>query len=288
MSDVNGDGASPEILERAKLYGWKEDYQGDNPIDAETFVRRAEERLDIAKGTIRTVEKTNAVLMKSNKDLADKLERMEITFKQFVEGSRKAEERAYQRAKAELEQQLDQAVEDGDKDTHRKVLDELKDLDSQIAARPAVTGVDKPSGAGQVDQSEWSQEVFDGWLEENGWHDEEPDMAIYAESVDRALARGRTTRNQSQADRLAAITKLVEKKFPAYFGHDQGGQDNGEKEVRSGRRSSVEGSGSVSAGRTGGGKKTYADLPPDAKQVCDELVSDGILKREDYVNTYQW
>lgn len=279
----NGNGVSPEILAKAKLYGWKEDYRGDNPISAEEFVKRADDRLDIAKGTLRTVEKTNTALSAQNRELSEKLGRMEISFKQFVEMSRKAEDRAYAKAKAELEAKLDDAVEAGDKEVHRQVLGEIRELDKTIAEHPALTGTEKPAQTSGPEGWQTSAEVQAEWEEENSWFGEDVEMAIYAESVDRVFAKSKSGRqHKSQRERLDAVTEAVKKKFPEHFGIKPAAAEPAGVV----RRSAVEGGGMAPA--SGGGKKSYADLPADAKRMCDELVKDGILKREDYVNTYQW
>jgi hypothetical protein len=37
------------------------------------------------------------------------------------------------------------------------------------------------------------------------------------------------------------------------------------------------------------GAKTFADLPPNAKAMCDKWVKQGLIKtREDYVKAYDW
>ena len=84
-------------------------------------------------------------------------------------------------------------------------------------------------------------------------------------------------------ERLDAITDAVKKKFPEYFG---------EKKVESTtdtrKRSSAVEEGGGEGPPASGGKKTYADLPKEAKAVCDELVAEGILTKDDYVKNFQW
>ena len=35
-------------------------------------------------------------------------------------------------------------------------------------------------------------------------------------------------------------------------------------------------------------KRTYADLPADAKKACDQFVKDKIMTREQYLEIYEW
>lgn len=286
----------PNIIAQAKLFGWKESYDGANKLSPEDYVKRAYERLDIAKGTIKTIERTNADLKAQNEQLAGKLENFTNYFKDFVKMSTAKQQQEYERGKREIEARMEQAVEDSDTGAFKKAKADLDMLEAQIKEHPALTGkeVEEVRTLPQTQEMDWYkanpekyQKTQEAWIEENSWYESEIDMAMYADGVDRALAKSKVGKShKSQQERLDAITAAVKKKFPEYFGEKPvaAAQTNGDGRRRT---AAVEGGGGEGP-PAGGGKKTYADLPREAKAVCDQLVKEKILTKEQYVNTYQW
>ena len=86
---------------------------------------------------------------------------------------------------------------------------------------------------------------------------------------------GRFLANDTDYEKLLAQVELrVKKQFPDKFKNPK--KDN-PPEVETGRASPQRES-----------KKTYADLPPDAKRACDQFVKDGTLTKEQYLEIYEW
>ncbi|HEY6019773.1 MAG TPA: hypothetical protein VIY48_07680, partial [Candidatus Paceibacterota bacterium] len=269
------------IEERAKRMGHvsQEEFRGnpENWVDAETFVRRAEESLPILKGTLTKMEQKMADQERQMKTQAEEFKTAMASLKgdlsEFVEFSKGAEQRAYQKALKELKAEQTKAKNAGDLDAFVEATDKI---DSLIAEHPAVTGkgdpkpvIDpKPQAQPTGVQEQFQQWIasdpnaFDEWKAEkdNAWYQEDPDMAVYADSMDRWLINTKYVKDgfkMSRRDHLAEVTKLVKKKFPDFFG-------NPARRVGS----MVE---SDTGGAPGGnGKQTYSDLPEDARKQCDK------------------
>lgn len=285
----------PAIMAQAKLFGYKEDYDGNNKLSPEEYVRRAFQRLDIAKGTIGTIERKNAELLKSNEGLQSKLDTLTTGFKQFVENSRKAEERAYERAKKELEAKMEQAVEESDTTAYKKAKVQLDDLEAQIKDHPALTGKEPETiTVADNQKTDWYTQDPEGyrrtkaeWQKANPWFGKNIKMTKFAKDADEVFTISEEgLAHKTQQERLDAITEAVKAEFPEYFGEKP--VPAPEKPGGNSRRAAAVEEGASEGPPSGGRKKTYADLPADAKIICDQLVREKILTRDDYVNTFQF
>lgn len=249
---------APNIEAEARKMGWTplEEFKGDpdKHIDAATFVDRANKYMPIAKATIRK--------------LSDRIDQMERTAKQASEFFSKAEQRAYERAVADIRAEQEAAVEAGDLEAHRAAADKLDKLEKPSAAGAAPTAHDPAKAA----------EEFADWSKENRWYSQ-PDKAalrMYADAQAELIAKPGTF--LTPAD-LAEIANRVKAKFPEEFEEQEGA-------AKPRQRSAVEGGNSI-RGRPSA--KTYENLPPEAKAACDKFIRQGYVKnREQYVASYQW
>lgn len=242
----------------ARKMGWtdKEDFKGDpnHHIDAETFYKRAVEYMPIAKATIRK--------------LSARLDAAEREAKRAAEFFSKAEQRAYERALADIRAEQEAAVESGDLDAHRRAAEKLDKLEKPTAA----------VAEDDDDDEERRAEEFADWGKANKWYATNAVMQAYADAQAQKIAK---TKNGflSRAD-LDAVAEKVREKFEDDYPDEFG------KTAKPKPRNPVEGV-SQSRGKPGG--KTYNDLPPEAKAMCDKWVKNGTIKsRDDYVKNYAW
>ena len=232
----------------ARDLGWrpKEEFTGDESrwTDAETFVRKGETMLPLIK-------KENAHLKRELADLKKTVARASDHFS-------KAEERAYQRAIADLETRHEQAVEVGDVAAAKAVAKEMRELNNDAKAEmPAAPPVEV-------------EEALIEWRAANPWYDAGGIKKDYADLV--AEKNKAKTATMPPAEFFQFVADEVAKKFP--------------DAKRAKPSNPVEGGG-INRPRTGG--KSFADLPPQAQQMCDKWVRQGVIKsREDYVKSYQW
>lgn len=279
---------------RATQMGWlpQEQFRGnpDNWVPAETFVRMAEESLPHAKGTIKMMERRMAQQAEVLKEQTDRIAAMQQDMQEFVQVSRGAEQRAYEKAKKELMAQQRRAKDEGDMPAF---VEATEKLDGLIAEHPVTTGKEIKVGATDAkpkspddEYREWmaaEPTAYDDWKAENTWFEEDPDMFAYAQQMDQFLQTKHGFK-LARSKRLEELTKLVKKRFPDRFGNPA-------------RATGSPVEGDTGGTPSGGGGKTYTDLPPDAKKQCDKWTgSDGKgekgtisgLTRADYLASYKW
>ena len=283
------------IAERAARMGHVslDQFRGnpDNWVDAETFVKRAEESLPYLKGTLKTMEQKMADQDRLLRDTANELSGVRSDLQEFVQFSKSAEQRAYDKAVKDIRVEQTAAKEAGDMPAFVAATEKL---DAVIADHPAVTGADvKPGATSDQKPKPWLEQynqwmtaeptAYDDWKKENDWVIKEPEMFAYAEQMDRYY-QNQEGFTISRSKRLEKVAEMVKKKFPEYFG-------NPAKK----RGSPVEGD---TGGQPGGnGKNTYHDLPDEAKKICDKWTGkDGKgtgtlgkgFTRDDYLKSYRW
>lgn len=263
MNGEEGNQNLGTVEQQAQRMGWvpQEEFKGDPDrwVPADKFIERAETVLPIAKGTIKELQRQLA-----DQEAAFKRELAEIKAStgKFVEFARKAEERAYNKALEDLKAKQRAAAEESNPDAVEEIG---KQIEEHIKTHPAVTGVApedtgvvKPGAPASPEASAWIQPgVFEEWKEENPWFDTKPRMSAYAEQVDKFLMR--TKPNLTQRQRLNEITVMVKEEFPEYWTNPrregapsvEGGVDTGTKPPE--------------------GKRSYANLVPEAKAICDEF-----------------
>ena len=243
---------APEV-EKARAQGWvpKEEFRGDPEkwVDAEKFVERG--------------EKVIPILKERNDHLVKEIQGLKSTFGEFVEYSKKAEERAFSRAMKELQEKKEAAVEVADTDTFRAVEKEQLELMKARQEMPTV----KPATDLPPD--------FQAFVEKNGWYDSDPEMRAYADNIGTFVKN--TKGHLSYPEILQEVEKEVRQRYPAKFTN-----------TRRESASKVEGVSETGIPRRAGGK-SYNDLPAEAKAACDRFVAKipGFTK-DKYLKEYEW
>ena len=253
------EGKQPDEYEaRALRMGWvpQDRFRGDSArwVDAKTFVERGENELPILRERLR----------KADEHLREFGELKE-TVKEFRGYMTDVEQRAYNRAKRDLELQRQAAKEAGDFDRYDQVTTEIGELEAN--AKPKQ---DKTQEKTEVKPDPMKDPVFTGWVDDNDWFQKDPERAAYANSYGEYL--NRTKPHLHGQAFLEEVTKAVKKEFPDKF---ENPRRNGVPRVEAG-----------GVGKAKGNGKTYNDLPADAKAACDRFVKQGLVKKEDYVKDY--
>lgn len=252
----------------AKAHGWKplDEFKGDPAlhIDAETYVKRGEEVLPFIKKRVEV----------QDRKIAD----LEKTLKRATALLSTAESRSYAKAVADLKAQQVEAVEVGD-------VAAFQALDKKIE------GLAKDVGAGgkpEYTEAE-ARGAFVDWREDNGWWDRgglasatplEADARAYTDRmIEKHIDKGN---DMAPEEFFEYIGDLVHEKYPllkAKPARQKPGSDVSAPTER----------------RTGNGTKGYADLPADARQICESLIRRGVLpgkteteKRAFYAANYDW
>lgn len=242
--------AGPSVEALASELGWApEDQWRGNPdewVDAATFIRQGR---DILK---KTLSRQDTELSEVKKTLGE--------FKEYHQG---VEERAYKRAKADLERQRREAVAEGD-------VEEVDRIQSELDSLPEPSKTEEPDkGNGQANPD--NDPNFIAFRSQNPWYGKDYFLTAKANEIAPVVGNA-GFQGQAFYDEIA---RAVRSEFPDKF-----------RNPARARKSSVEGSSGTS--RKKGGERGYEDLPPDAKAACDRFVNQGLLTRDEYVKDYDW
>ena len=240
-----------ETLAEAKRQGWKPEEEYDGPdgkwVDADTFVKKGKE--------------INAILRKDNEFLKREVAEMKSTMMEFKKFHDETEKRAYDRAIADLRQQKKDAISVGDGEKVLEIddaLDEIKEKQREAKVQA------KPSNQPNPDFVEWN--------EENNWFGKDTELTEEANLIGNALKQQKP--NLIGRDFLDEVTKRVKKMYPEKFTNPN----------RT-KASPVEGTGGSVSTRAKAGK-SFADLPPEAKDACLKFEKQKIMTRDQYLKEY--
>lgn len=227
-----------EVEQKAVKMGWtpKEEFKGDPAKwrSAEEFVDRGENMLPIVKARVT--------------QQAKEIEELKAAMKQFGEYHTKTEQRAYEKAMADLRQQRADAIAAADGVKFDEVDSQIEQMRRQIEDKAKIAEV-KPRAE--------EDPVYKEWEADNKWV-KDPELEQYAYDIGLKLKESGI--RATGRDFLELVGKKVKTLFPEKF-----------ENPRRAAAASVEGG--VPAPRKGG--KSYADLPADARSACDRMAKNA-------------
>ena len=256
----------------ARAQGWvaQEEFRGSENdwVDAETFVRRGKEIMPILR-------KNNEKLLKELGEAKKMAEEARESAKEF----REYQKQQFEKKAKDLEGQLEQlkqakrdAITQGDGDRAIAIDDAMDDLKEQrIEAKEELKAAE--AKAAEVPQVT-ADPILNSWMDKNDWFGKDARMTGIANGLGVSLRQENPNLNgQAFLDKLDAELQEV---FPEKFGkkrtpNPMEGSPNGTARP------------SVSSG-----KKTYANLPAEARAACDKFVKQGLMTKEAYVAEYDW
>lgn len=274
----------PEIAEEikveAKKMGWspKEEFRGDPAkwVDADVFVDRGKNMIPLLKENLERMSTKYG-------NIENELRETKKTIGEFVEYSKKSEERAYERAKKQYEKQIESlkaqmkaAVKAGDPEKYEQLENTMDSLEAP--EKPEI----KVESRKSIDGTEQSQIVtpeMTAWKNENTWFLTDQRMTQYAISVEKIIAGENP--GKSQAEILTLITNEVKSRFPEKF-----------QNVNRDKANAVDSGGGES--RKKGSKHTFDDLPKEAKEQYAKFKKEFKERankdytKEDYLKDYDW
>ncbi len=234
--------------------GWapKEEWRGEDDawVDARSFIRQGRENL-------------KSSLAKQDKRIAS----FGSTMDEVKTHMASVDKRAYDRAMSDLKARQREAVEDGEVEVYDALEGEIAAIEETAPA----AGPKKPA-------QPQPNPHFDKWLEGNPWYKTDVYLTSQANEIGSALEQMHPELiGEPFFDRLSLE---IRKAHPDRF-----------KNPNRDRPGGVEDGGGGTGDGDGGGKptgRTFADLPPEAKQACDRFVAEGIMDRKAYLETYDW
>lgn len=226
----------PTIEDRAQRMGWtpRDKFRGDPEkwVDAGEFVKRGEESLPILRERLRKADATIADLSK--------------TAAEFKKMSDTAFDRAYTKAKRDLESEIEEKAKAGDGAGAKAAAKELAELETEKKEREVKNEADP---------------VFDAWQAQNDWY-KDHELQVEAEAIAFKLRkRGEKSEGTAFLDR---VKDEMKKQFPEKFGNP--------------RRQAASGVERSAGGGEGGGKKGWDQLPAEAKEAGARYIKQGFHK----------
>jgi DNA repair exonuclease SbcCD ATPase subunit len=263
---------APQYESEARAQGWvaKEEFRGseDDWVDAETFVRRGKEIMPILR-------KNNEKLLKELDAAKKAAEEAREAAKEFREFQKQQFERKTKDLEAQLEQLKQakrEAITQGDGDRAIAIDDAMDDLKEQRqeAKDELKAAEEKVKEVPQIT----TDPTLNAWMDKNDWFGKDTRLTGIANGLGVELRRENPALNgQAFLDKLdEELATYLPEKF-------------GKKRVQN----PMEGSPNGTARPTvGGAKKSYNNLPADAKAACDKFVKQGLMTKEQYVAEYDW
>ena len=259
------------VEKEARVFGWvpKEEFRGteESWVDAETFVKRGKEINPILRANNERLKKEmEAERQKHNKELAE-LKQSAEEFKQFQKDAFARKQQQLETELSDLKNQRKEAIREGDADLVVELEDRIEDLKEEKSKKP------EPVVAALVQEETKLDPSLGQWLEGNKWFGQDVEATEVANALGVSLRK--QFPNLSGKDFLDKLDEKLKQRVPELYGNQNQ------------TRSAVEGSTTRSAPNSG--KKSYDNLPAEAKAACDKFVKQGLFKsKQEYVELYDW
>ena len=262
-----------QTQKEARIFGWvpKEEFRGsdDDWVDAEVFVKRGKEINPILR-------KNNELLMKKLDEKAKEIDSIKASVEEFKKFQKESFERKtaeYEISIAELKSKKREAIAEGNGDAVVDIddqIDSLKEAQREAKAEAKTKAEVPPTAQASIPDDPELQ----SWLGRNQWFGPDTEMTDVANGLGASVRR--QFPHLTGRDFLDKLDDKVKEYFPHKF---TGNKSKG---------SAVDSSGSV-RGSGSSGKKSYDNLPADAKQACDRFIKNGWIKsKQEYIDSYDW
>jgi len=272
-TDQEAQAVNEQTQKEARIFGWvpKEEFRGseDDWVDAEVFVKRGKEINPILR-------KNNELLMKKLDEKAKEIDSIKASVEEFKKFQKESFERKtaeYDVQIAQLKSQKREAIAEGNGDLVVDIDDQLDSLkEAQREAKEASKAKPEPEQPAQVSIPDDPE--LQSWLNKNNWFGNDIEMTELANTL------GSSVRKQFPHLASRAFLEKLDDKIREYMPSKFLGNKA--------KGSAVDSSGSV-RGSGSSGKKSYDNLPDDAKQACDRFIKQGWIKsKQEYIDSYDW
>lgn len=247
------------VEELAMEIGWNPDFQGENVVDAASYIRRSREIQGKQTELIKDLRRETADNTRALKSVRAHFERVNA-----VETTR------LQRQIESLQAERDQAIDDADKTKVHELDKQIKETEA-LKAQPVETST-----------SESVNPDYEDWHKDNPWYLQDQEMTLYADG----LLEDPKFRKLPAKRLYKAIEKTVKEMFPDKFektGGTAGGANGGANEGANGqqRLKGAPGPEGVRPRQSRG--LTVADLTPEERDNMSYFVRKGVMTQEAYI-----
>jgi hypothetical protein len=269
--DNGGTEVNVEVEKNARHFGWVplEEFRGnpDTWVDAETFEKRGKEINPILRSNNERLKKElQEATSKHDKEIAE-LRAAAEEFKTFQKESFEKKQKQLQDELQSLKVQRKEAMRENDVDLVEEIEDRMEAVKEEQSVKP-VEKTPEPQKAAEI--------VLDpslkSWMGDNEW------FGVDVENTEIVNVLGAAVRRQfpnlTGKEFLDKLDERIEQRLPELRGN------------KSSQRESVDSSTTRGSSQTK--KKSYENLPSDAKAACDKYVKQKLMTKEEYISMYDW
>lgn len=234
-----------EVEELAAEMGWNKEYEGDDAVDAKTYILRSR---DINRNVSKKLKNVSRELEAMRDGISAIQSKWESDHKQEVDDLK-------DQIKS-LKKERDLAVEDGDNDRYKLTNDKIEKLE---------TKVEKASQAKPPQPKNSPHPEYVKWVEAgNEWYEEDTEMQIWANG----LIKSPEYSNLPMKKLLPMLTKKAKEFFPEKF----------ETETKSETKPSAASVASPTKKPTKPPKAKGSDLSYAQRQAARDFIDAGVVK----------
>lgn len=260
------DAPAAELEAQARRMGWrpKEEYRGSGEwVDADTFVRRGETELPILRARLRTLDGKNVEQANEIRGLRNEVSEVKRVLTDFRKFAEKGEERAFAKAKKELEEQRRTAAANADVAGVEAASRGLDQLDTEMAALKTETKKEEPAPDARKPAFD---PVIDAWVKspERAWFRNDPLLNSLAGSYSMVVQKDKP--GLTTEEMLEEVEAEVKRRYPDKFGKSVKKPDAEADPDPPPRAAAVHTPGGQGANRSKRAR-TFANLPQDAKEA---------------------
>jgi len=251
------------IEELATQLGWKHDHDGENFVDASTYILRSREIQDSMRD--------------HNKDLKSQLSNLQGS----VDALKEHNERVYKAELTRMQGEIERLRKE------RREAIETADVDKVDALDKEITGLEENLNQPAPKSGPSTNPIYDDWVKDNEWYLTNNEMAAYADTVAQQYAG-------APLERLYPLVRQkVAEVFPEQFASKETPQ--GDKKMtlanpnpnpdKSTKAKAVGPASPVERGTKSGATPVFtkADLTSEQQTIMNQFVKSGIMTEEQYI-----
>lgn len=278
INEISEPGPEPSPEEaRARRLGWrpKEEFNGRGSwLPADKYVEKIETEAPVLRERLRFQDDVIAKQQTRIDSLDTRTKEMADLLRDMHGRTMSAEQRGFNRAREELEARMRQAVKEADEPAYDRAKADLEQLDKMRPAAPKTNG---PQPNGQANGQAGIAPETQAWIRDNPWFEADDVMKAVAVTYNAKLFKEQP--GLPLKDQLEKVREEVERRFPEKFANSQRAQATTVSQP------------SAQAPRkpTGPKKRTAADLPEEHRKIMDRFIKliPG-YKADDYLRDYKW
>lgn len=254
---------NPAIIELATQLGWKPNHEGENFVDAKTYILRSREIQDSMRD--------------HNKDLKQQLQ----TIQGSVEALKEHNERVYKAEVSRLQGEVDRLRKERKAAIEMADVDKVDELDKEIGTIEKSLSEPKPKSAPVTNP------IYDEWVQDNQWYLTNNEMAAYADTVAQQYAGAPLERLYPLVrQKVAEVFPEAFEKKPAVNPANPGTLANPGEKAPAASTKPVGPASPVESGHKQAGTKSFtkADLSAEQLSIMNQFVKSGIMTEDQYIS----